>query len=167
MGKAAAPPAKGGGKKFIIMLAVVGLVAIGAGAALPILIASKSHDKDAKEHADKKKSKEPGRALIPFDKDGVNANLAEGKLTRVIRVKLTLVVEGTKEKEVNELMVKQKAYLKNWLISYLADRTLGDVTGAANINRMRREIRDNFNLILSPDGSEKIIDVLVEDFGVQ
>ena len=82
-------------------------------------------------------------------------------------MKLTLLVEPANEKQVTEVIAKQKPILKNWMISYLSDKTMRDITGGAGINRARREIQDQFNTFLFPDGSEKIRDVLVEEFNFQ
>lgn len=153
--------------KFLLVLLVVGLLAAGAGGVLPLVLASKGTDHGAHgghdDHA--KPGKKSGPALIAFGETAVP--LADGRLTRYIRVKLMLVVDDAKEKDVTELLTKKKAFLKNWLIGYLSDRSLEDVRGAAGVNRLRREIRDQFNTLLFPDSPEQINDVLFEDFLIQ
>src|SRR5439155_2725767 len=93
-------------------------------------------------------------------------NLRDGR-GRFIRVKVLLVVDSVEEHVLKELLEKQKPFLKTWLISYLADQAVEDVLRTTGVNRIRREIRDQFNAILFPDGSEKILDVLFDEFLVQ
>jgi flagellar basal body-associated protein FliL len=52
------------------------------------------------------------------------------------------------------------------LIGYLSDKELDEVRGAIGVNKARREIQEQFNRLLFPDGSELIQDVLFEDFTV-
>ena len=94
-------------------------------------------------------------------------NLNEARLTRYLRVKLILVVDIQQEKPIAELVQKNKPILKNWLLTYLSDRSMEEVKGAPGINRLRREIQDQFNSMLFPDGSGQIRDVLFEEFVVQ
>ncbi len=105
------------------------------------------------------------RAYVPFG--DVVVNLNEERLTRYLRVKLLLVVDMAHEKEMTELVAKNKPALKNWLISYLSDRSLQDVSGAGGVNKLRREIWREFNAELFPDGTETIQDVFFEEFVVQ
>lgn len=156
--KAAAPPK--GGMKNLVLLIVVGLMAVAAGSAVPFFV--KKSDKAKEQQATTKESKP---ALIPFG-DAV-VNLSEGRLTRYLRVKLILVVSDTEEKTITDLLAKKKPFLRNWLLGYLSDRSLEEVSGTAGVNRLRREIRDQFNAMLFPDGAEKIDDVLFEEFVVQ
>jgi flagellar protein FliL len=78
-----------------------------------------------------------------------------------------VAVEESEAKEITEHMEKQKAFLKNRLISYLSDQSMHEVTRQIGVNRIRREIRDEFNAILYPEGEEKILDVLFDEFVVQ
>jgi flagellar basal body-associated protein FliL len=82
-------------------------------------------------------------------------------------VKVLLVVEEGDVKEVTDLLQKQKAFLKSWLIGYLSDQSLQDVGRNVGLNRIRREIRDEFNRMLYPDNTEKIYDILFDEFVVQ
>lgn len=158
----AAPPEKKKKKLLpLIVLLVVGAAAIGAGAALPILFLSKGHS----THSETKGSKEFKPALISFGE--VMVNLSEGRQNRFLRVKLILVVDESQEKPLTELVTKKKAFMKDWLISHLRDLSLEDASGKVSQNRLRREIRDQFNTLLFPDGSEKIQDVLFEEFVIQ
>ena len=66
-----------------------------------------------------------------------------------------------------EILTKQKAFLKTWLIGYLSDQTSQEVRLKSNVNRIRREIRDQFNAMLYPNGEEKVVDILFDMFVVQ
>ena len=78
-----------------------------------------------------------------------------------------LAIEEVEAKEITELLEKQKAFLKSWVIGYLSDQSPREVTRNIGVNRIRREIRDQFNAMLFPDGEEKILDILFDEFVVQ
>ena len=61
----------------------------------------------------------------------------------------------------------KKIILRNWLLSKISDLDLDDIRGGAGQNRLRREIREQFNAVLCPDGYDEIHDVLFEEFNVQ
>jgi flagellar basal body-associated protein FliL len=62
---------------------------------------------------------------------------------------------------------ENKTFLKNWLIGYFQSKQVDEVRGTEGFNRVRREIQEQFNLILFPDGEEVIQEVLFEEFNVQ
>jgi flagellar protein FliL len=151
-------PRKGGAVGWLVLI-LAALLAIAGGFSLPLyLMPPTSHKAPVPEE-----SKRP--ALIPFGE--VVVNLGEERLTRYLRAKLLIVVDDVHQKTVNDLMLKQKPFLKSWLISYLSDQSLQEVSGAAGVNRVRREVRDKFNSMLFPDGSERIQDILFDEFVVQ
>lgn len=154
---APAPPARGSGRLYLL-LGVCGVVAVAAGFAVPRLLSGKGGEGEKQGPSGK-------RAYVPFG--DVVVNLNEERLTRYLRVKLLLVVDAAFEKSVNDAVSKSKPLLKNWLIGYLSDKSLQDVSGAAGVNRLRREIWREFNAELFPDGSEKILDIFFEEFVVQ
>ncbi len=158
-----AAPAKRGVKGFIV-LGLVALVATAFGFVLPRLVGMAGSKWQQTEQQEKEADGEK-LAFISFDPVVVNIN--EERLTRFLRVKLIIVVDKSQEKQIAELVQRNKAILKNWLISHLSDKAMLDVTGAAGINRSRREIQDRFNELLFADGSEKIRDILFEEFNVQ
>ncbi len=166
MAKADKAPAAGtgGGLKTILVLAVVGLVSAGAGFAVPRFLLGGTGKHEAKG-GDARPALTNKLALVPFG--DVVVNIHDERLSRYLRVKIILVVDEAHEKPVKEILDKKKAILKNWLISYLCDRTLEEVKGAGGVNRLRREIQEQFNLLLWPDGAEKIRDVLFDEFVVQ
>jgi flagellar basal body-associated protein FliL len=164
MAKPAATPTKGGKKKLIILV-ICALLATGSGAAVPMFLFGGSG------HGDKPSTHEPKggghgqRAYVPFG--DVVVNLSTPNLTRFLRVKILVVVDESMEKPLAELIQKNKPTLKNWLISHLADKSLEEVKGKANVNRLQREVWEEFNRQLFSDGSEKIRDIFFEEFVVQ
>ena len=99
---------------------------------------------------------------------GSKQNLTEDRLTRYVKVNITLEVDPTKADAMTKLMTgPDKAVFRNWLITYLSDKQLQDVKGANAMNRLRREIQDGFNAILAERGDLKVERVLFEDFNVQ
>ena len=97
----------------------------------------------------------------------VVANLNEGELARYLRLKITLQIPGEKETELNETITKQHAVLRSWLISYISDKQMADIRGAAGQNALRRDIQNKFNAIIAPDGIEEVQDILFEEFQIQ
>src|SRR5690348_2221445 len=104
-----APPKRGASW---LVLGVVAAVAVAAGAALPMFLGGGDHR--PKKNSPEKEAKKP--AVLPFGDAVVNLN--EDRLTRYLRVKILLVVDGHEEKALNEHIQKQKAALKSWLIGY-------------------------------------------------
>ena len=143
-----------------LALLLAALLAIAAGFSVPLYLLPEQPKKNA---APIRESKRP--ALVPFG--DVVVNLGEERLTRYLRVKLLIVCDDVHQKTVNDMLTKQKPFMKSWLISYLSDQSLQEVSGAAGVNRVRREVRDHFNAMLFPDGSELIQDILFDEFVVQ
>lgn len=145
----------------VIVSGVIGLISGGLGFAmfafLPSLLGAEAEDQN--------QAAATVPAFVPFGE--VVVNLDEGRLTRYLRLSITLQVDGENQKEVTAGVETHRSILRNWLISYLSDKTMDDIRGAAGQNRLRREIQNQYNLILSPDGFEKIKDVLFEEFTVQ
>lgn len=155
---AAAAPARGG-KKMIVVVLVVALCSAGGGFLVPRFLQGQPP-----EAAEGK----AGPLKEAFISGGeVTVNLAEGRLSRYLRVKIVLVTDSKHEKKVAESLETHKAALRNWLIAHLSDKTLQDVTGKASINRTRREILDHYNAALFPGGTGPLRDVLFEEFVVQ
>ncbi len=157
-----------------LVVAIISLIAGGAGFVLPHVISadavktltweSLAARPDAKKRP-KHNSSGPQRVFVPFG-DAV-VNLAEDRLTRHLQVRITLLADGADEELVEQSLESNRAVLMNWLISYLSDKSLEEVRGAAGVNRARRDIQDRFNNLLFADGSERVRDVLFEEFTVR
>lgn len=154
---------KGGG---ILPWIIVTLLCGGAGVAVPFLIpATAEVPEDVVEQPVFELPKPEETAFIPFD--AVVVNLDEGNLTRYLRVAVALQVAKEKELEIKLKIDEKKAVLKNWLLNQISDKDLEEIRGAAGQNRLRREIRDQFNTVLFPDGFDRIYDVLFDEYNVQ
>ena len=94
-------------------------------------------------------------------------NLDEGKLNRYLRLKIMLQVRTKDEAQVTSAIETQRVVLKNWLLSFLSDKELADIRGAAGQGMLRREIQEYFNTTLFPDGKDRIYDVLFDEFNIQ
>ena len=159
-----APPAKKSAKMTMVLLGICGLVALGAGGAVPYFLMGASTDHGhAKETG--RQSSSVKQAYVPFG--DVVVNLNEDRLTRYLKVKVLLVVDSRDEKHLTELIQTRKPALKNWLLGHLTDKSLQEVSGASGVNKLRREIWHEFNKELFPDGSEKVLDIFFEEFVVQ
>ena len=94
-------------------------------------------------------------------------NLDEGRMSRYLRMAITLQIPKSQEATFKTKVEAKKILLRNWLLSKVSDLDLEDIRGAAGQNRLRREIRDHFNSVLCPDGYDQIYDILFEEFTVQ
>ncbi|VTT97911.1 flagellar basal body-associated protein : Marine sediment metagenome DNA, contig: S03H2_S09489 (Fragment) OS=marine sediment metagenome GN=S03H2_41710 PE=4 SV=1: FliL [Gemmataceae bacterium] len=164
MSEAATAAPKKGRKVLLLLVCVVFTV---AGAALPMLVnipalfaKNKGGEKDK---ADAKAA--PKTATIPFGE--VVVNLAEDRMTRYLRLKIAVVVDAEKEKELAEAVTKHKASLKSKCIGHLAGKTLKDVSGSVGVSRVQRELLDRFEEVLYPDGNSHLRAVLFEEYVVQ
>jgi flagellar basal body-associated protein FliL len=161
--------AGGGGKLGWVVTAVV---AGGLGAVVPYVLPANlqpgqghAAEVETNEEAPASPAEEPKPAEIDFGM--IVANLDEGRLTRYLQVHIFLQVTEKEKEEISAKVTANEAVLKNWLISYLSDQDLEDIRGAIGQNRLRREIRDQFNTVLFPDGYDRIDQVLFVAFNVQ
>ncbi len=103
---------------------------------------------------------------IPFGE--VVANLHEERLNRYLRMKIALKADEGVRLEVADAVTRRKAELKSWLLGYLADHSLGEVSGTKSFNRLRDAVRDEFGRRLFPGGQPNPIrEVLFEEYFVQ
>ncbi len=161
------------GKGGLIKTAVVGVLAIGAGAAAPIVM--QKLNPPTQTQSDETKAKPVSTLAIPEANDKVTyiefeevvVNLNEPRFNRYLKLSLSLQVAESQKTEIEKLLTERKAVLKNWLISHIADKTAEDIKGKFGHNRLRREVHDFFNATLFDDGIERIQDILFRDFGIQ
>ncbi|MBW3543286.1 MAG: flagellar basal body-associated FliL family protein [Planctomycetes bacterium] len=59
---------------------------------------------------------------------------------------------------------RNRPVLRSWLITYLADKTVADIRGKANVNKIRTDILNAFNGILFPGGQYRLQDVLFDEY---
>ena len=106
-----------------------------------------------------------GPQYIPFGRIVVNLN--EPSLTKYLSLDLTLMADAKDEAAVKSAIEGRMPVLRTWLTSHLADKTMDDVRGKVGINRMRREIQDQFNTLMFDDGRERVGDVLFEEWHIE
>lgn len=162
----------------IVPWIAVGVLSAGLGSALPFLLAGPqtqaAGDSDSlEEHggaanhnaggvsASKRARpfttpKEEDTIFLPFGEPGkdqsVVVNLDEGRMSRYLRVAITLQIPKSQEVNFKKQIEAKKVVLRNWLLSKISDLPLDDIRGAAGQNKLRREIREQFNAVLCPDG---------------
>lgn len=145
----------------------VGLTSAAVGASVPLLL-NKPTPPAQSETPESNNYELPAADKVLFVPFGdVTVNLNEGRMNRYLRIKLSLQVDRTQELVVKTSLEKQTLIMRNWLISYLSDKELDAIRGAAGQNMLRREIRDQFNAVLFTDGYDRVYDVLFEEFNVQ
>lgn len=155
----------------LLLLVGVGFVSAGAGFATPFIVPGLlSAQGTVEEPADSRGAVDIPRpsgeiAFVQFGESVVNIN--DGRMSRYLRLSLTLQVDKAQQEEISKLVEARKVILKDWLLGYLSDKDMEAIRGAAGQNRMRREIMDHFNSTLFPDGYDRIHDILFEEFNVQ
>jgi len=98
----------------------------------------------------------------------VLVNLAEGRLTRYLKISISLQVKKKSTETVKQIVTdSRKAVFRNWLIIYLSDLALEDVKGSSAVNRLRSDIVKGFNALLSKYCEARVEDVLFEEFSIQ
>jgi flagellar basal body-associated protein FliL len=102
---------------------------------------------------------------LPFGRLVVNLN--EPMLIKFLSVEVSIQTDAKYETEVKAALEARKPILNTWLTSHLADKSAEDIRGKVGLNRLRREIQDNFNSLLFKDGHERIQDIMFDEFHVQ
>lgn len=86
---------------------------------------------------------------------------------RFLVVTVSLTLRQGDEKNVAQLLEKRKRELRSKLTLYLNSRTLDDVTGAKNLNRVLREMQDLINEYLWPARRPEVTQVLLKNLVIQ
>lgn len=102
-----------------------------------------------------------------YEFEDLTVNLNVPRVNRYLNCKILMAVRPAEKDEAFGLIEKKQIVLKNWLMSYLGDLSLDDVTGRKNINRIQREICDSLNDQLWPDQKQRIHHVFFDDFFVK
>ena len=107
----------------------------------------------------------------PWVFDGLEpvlANLDEPGVTRYVRVTISLEISPEMDQvKGEEFLKKRMMLLRDWLTTYFAGLSLEDVRGSRNLNRIKREINDQFNALLFPDSKPFVQQILFREFAVQ
>jgi flagellar basal body-associated protein FliL len=106
-----------------------------------------------------------GPYFVPFGR--IVANVNEPLLAKYLSLEITALTDEESFDEVKSLIETQKPILMTWLAAHIADKTPDDIRGKVGVNRLRREIQDNFNSLLFTDGRERIQDILFDEFHYQ
>ena len=160
---AGSSPGKGGPIPWILVTLLCG----GMGMAVPYFMPA-SPETSANEPKPKPVIEMPDPEDTAYvDFESVVVNLNEGQLTRYLRVGVTLQVPKEEKEDIVLKLEEKKAVLKNWLLNLISDKNLDEIRGGAGQNRLRREVRDQFNSVLFPDGYDRIFSVLFNEYNVQ
>lgn len=164
--------------KKIILLIILALFGAGGGVAIPIMLgltasgggSDKSEDGEAgtagtEEGGEDGVTGNPDEArFIVFDRMVMNLN--DPALIKYLTLEIVMRVDARDEMDIRGLIEKKKPMLKDRLTTLVADKTLEDVMGRVGINRLRREVLDEFNKILFPDGIYLVHEVLFDEWHV-
>lgn len=166
--------AAGKGMFRLIMLVAVVVLASAAGAGVSMFLAGSGGPVESVESDDDVLAE-----YLDTDDDGtyeyvefqpITTNLDERRLGRHIQVVPVLAIPAKNKKLVEQakkdIEAKQKE-LANWLTVYFAGCTLDQVRGSGNLNRIQREIRQEFNDRLWRDKKPLIHHVLFKEFKIQ
>jgi len=160
----------GGGKwrQFIVLCTGVVVIAAGAGYGAGILggFGGTPAPEDQRKSDDSAGDAAEPKPYQYLDFEQITVNLDEPRLARYVCVVVTLEIPSEEFESAKTLVEARMPVLTNWLTVYLASCSLEDTRGAANLNRIQREVLDAFNTQLWPDQKPKIHGVLFKNFTV-
>jgi len=95
-------------------------------------------------------------------------NLDEPGVTRYVRVTISLEMRPEMDRTKGEpYLEERKLILRDWLTTYFAGLSLEDVRGSRNLEKIKRQIQEQFNEMLFPNSRPYIQRVLFREFAVQ
>ena len=159
--------AKSGLFRLIAIAGVIAACAAGGFVAQKIMKGGGPDEAKADAQTEEPAPLTPQEDFEYYEFDSIRANLLVPQRMRYIVVTPILAIGKAHFQSANKAIETKKLELKSWLTVYLHGCTLDDVSGAENLNRIRREIQDEFNDQLWPDGRPLIDHVLFKDFGIQ
>lgn len=98
----------------------------------------------------------------------VLANLDEPGVARYVRATISLEISGQLDPvKGKEFLDQRQMLLRDWLTTYFSGLSLEDVRGSRNLNRIKRDVLDQFNAMLFPNSKPYVTQVLFKEFAVQ
>ncbi len=114
----------------------------------------------------RKEQEQLGRGFLAIDP--IVANLDEGRLTRYIRVSIVLSIEDGQKQSALTALAEIDPKIKDWIYGFLSDKTLDDVRGRDNQQKLRVDIQAGINSQLKSAGySEFAKAVLFDEINIQ
>jgi flagellar basal body-associated protein FliL len=179
--KSASAPAENSksGWMFWAMLAAVVVGTLSGGFALSQLLGGKDSECPAASSAAETASEQNfdeflsknGKNQPAWIYDGLEpvvSNLDEPGVTRYVRVSVSLEMSPEMDRAKGEpYLEERKLLLRDWLTTYFAGLSLEDVRGSRNLEKIKRQIQDQFNEILFPNSRPYVQRVLFREFAVQ
>jgi flagellar basal body-associated protein FliL len=172
-----ASPAKGKGGLFVwlILGAVIVAGSTGGFALSQLMGGTAVSDSNAVQPAQAEEAFDPlvgdgtsQKAWIYDKLDPIVANLDEPGVTRYIRITVILEMSPKMDSIKGQVFLdEKKALLQDWLTTYLAGLSLEDVRGSRSLNRIKREVLDQFNRLLFGQDKFYVDRVLFKEFAVQ
>ncbi len=158
-------PRSGGVLLVVLIVGAVIMVAAATGLVVARLL-SGGPEPQAPVSAQTPQSAQARYEYVPFG--ATVANLDEGRMTRYLKVNITLQVGKESSADLRSLIEgDKKAIFQDWLLAYLSDKQLDEVKGGAALTRLSRDIQDGFNKLLSEYGNCQIEGVLFTELNVQ
>lgn len=116
-----------------------------------------------------------GGAYIPFGSVVVNLNQEALNYYFSIDIMVGFDVDADEQsdefkdemEDLSKLIERKRPILKSWLIEHLSEQTLTDIRGGEGVRNLKRDIQDNFNEILFPDGSDRVEAILFNEYFVE
>ncbi len=111
----------------------------------------------------------PGTTPWTYDAmEPVLANLDEPGVTRYVRVTISLELSPEMDPVKGKEFLDQRVMvLRDLLTTYFSGLSIEDVRGSRNLNRIKRDVQDQFNTLLFPDAKPFIRQILFREFAVQ
>lgn len=156
------------GKMGMIIVPVLVAVSAAGGFAVPRMMGGEEKPAVVEEEVvEKLEIPDPTGEPAFVEFDSVVANLNDGRMTRYLKLGISLQVDKGQLVEIEKLNEEREAIMRNWILSHLADKSMDDIRGRNGQNRLRAEIKDQFNAVLFADGIDRVHDVLFQEFNVQ
>lgn len=173
--KPASGPAKGSPMFLMIAAAVVVIACAGGGYVVGGILRKapgpqKAHAAEAASQEAVAANAENGsrgeseyfEGLEPF-----TVTLETPRRDRFLVVSVILSFDKGNEKAVKEMLDKKKREIRSKITLYLNSRTLEDVSGTKNLNRILREMQDMVNEYLWPNQAPMVTGVLFKNLAIQ
>ena len=114
----------------------------------------------------RKEQEQLGRGFLAIDP--IIANLDDGRLSKYIRVSIVLSIEDGQKQSALAALTEINPKIKDWCNSFLSGKTLEDIRGKDNQQKLRVEIQAGINSQLKSAGYPEFAKaVLFDEINVQ